>query len=42
VALLAFANQAHAQTYQARLPRAAFDVIWPTERVMGERGDIVV
>jgi len=40
--LVAFAGTANAQTYQMRLPRAAFDVIWPTERVMGERGDIAV
>jgi hypothetical protein len=37
---LVTAPQLHAQTYQERLPRAAFDVIWPSERVTGQRGAI--
>jgi len=42
IVTLAVANEACAQDYQQRLPQSAFDVIRPTERVMGERGDISV
>jgi len=42
IAALVLARQADAQSYQERLPRAAFDVIWPSERVTGQRGAITV
>jgi hypothetical protein len=42
IVLAVAADIAAAQDVLPRLPRAAFDVIAPSERVMGSRGDMVV
>jgi len=42
IAIAAGTDGADAQPVPARLPRAAFDVIAPSERIMGARGDMTV